>query len=137
MFSQTVEDALRAILYIAAQRGRAVRVSQIAEQVNASPTYLAKILSQLASDGILASTRGPSGGFRLRIAPESLSLTRVAAVFDGRAASPRRCLLGHGVCGQVPGCSAHERWAPVARSIDHFFAGTTVSDLLRPTPPLS
>lgn len=137
MFSQTVEDALRAILYVAGQQGRAVRVAQIAKQVRASRTYLAKILSQLAAEGILESTRGPNGGFRLAAAPDSLSLTRVVSVFDRPASPPRRCLLGHGICGEVPGCTAHERWAPVARTIDNFFAGTTVSDLLRVSPTLS
>lgn len=137
MFSQTVEDALRAILYIAGQDGRPVRVAQIARQVRASPTYLAKVLSQLVAAGILESMRGPLGGFRLRVSTDALSLTAVAAVFDGPAAQPRRCLLGHGVCGKVPGCTAHERWAPVAKTIDGFFADTTVSDLLHSSQPLS
>lgn len=137
MFSQTVEDALRAILYISSHAGRPVRVPQIAKQVRASPTYLAKVLSQLVAAGILESTRGPLGGFRLRVSPDALSLARVVAVFDGPAAPPRRCLLGHGVCGQVTGCTAHERWAPVAKTIDAFFADTTVSDLLRSPQPLS
>jgi len=137
VFSQTVEDAIRALLYIAGQRGKPVRVAQVARQVRASRTYLAKILSQLAAAEILDSTRGPNGGFRLLAAPDTLSLTRVAAVFDCPPSRRRRCLLGLGVCGSVPDCSAHEGWAPVATTIDGFFAGTTVSDLLRSTPTLS
>jgi Rrf2 family iron-sulfur cluster assembly transcriptional regulator len=136
VFSQSVEDALRAILYIAGHAGRPVRVARIATQVRASPTYLAKVLSQLVAAGILESIRGPRGGFRLGASPDAVSLARVAAVF-GPDAQPRRCLLGHGVCGKVPGCAAHERWAPVAKSIDGFFADTTVSDLLRSSQPLS
>jgi Rrf2 family protein len=135
VFSQTVEDALRATLYVASQQGKVVRVAQIARQVRASRAYLAKILSQLAAAGVLESTRGPHGGFRLAASPETLTLAGIAGVFDSDA--PRRCLLGLGVCGRVTRCAVHERWTPVSRTVDAFLVNTTVSDLLLPNSTLA
>jgi len=40
-----------------------------------------------------------------------------------------RCLLGHGVCGETPSCVVHKRWAPIATSMNGFFADTTLADL--------
>lgn len=128
MLSHTAEHALRAVLYIATSEDRRARVSSIAVAVQAPRSYLAKILSQLAAAGILESTRGPGGGFRLAMEPEELALSRISAVFN--TGEPRRCLLGRGICGAVPDCPVHGRWAPVAGVIDAFFAHTTVSDLL-------
>ena len=135
MLSQSVEDALRAVLYLASRAERYVPVSEIAEAVHASRSYLAKVLGQLAASGMLTSSRGTAGGFRLAVSPDTLTLAGIASALDG--AERRKCLLGHGICGEVPGCPAHQRWAPVADAMDGFFADTTVSDLLRSDRSLS
>lgn len=128
MLSQTVEDALRATIYIARNASNPARVNDVAEVIHASPTYLAKILSQLARAGILESTRGKGGGFRLGVAPNDVRMCDVVAVFE--APEQRRCLLGHGLCGEDPSCTVHTRWSPIAKSMDCFLAGTTLADLL-------
>jgi len=127
--SQTAAYAVRAVLYIAAQpRQRSVRVAEIAAALELPPNYLSKTLHQLARAGMLASARGPSGGFRLSVPTEELTLQRVAATFA--AQERQRCLLGRGACGREPGCAVHARWAPVAAQLRDFFGTTTVADLL-------
>jgi len=128
MLSQTVEYALRATLYIARYPDRSVRVQDVATAVQAPRNYLAKILGALARAGILSSIRGPAGGFRLALDPDRVALSDVVALFDRTA--QRRCLLGHGLGGENPSCTAHARWAPIARSMDGFFDTTTLADLL-------
>ena len=128
MFSQTVEYALRAFLYIARQSPKTVRLRDVAFEVDAPPRYLAKLLAELARAGYLLSTRGPNGGYRLAPREMPASLADITAVFD--SVTQRRCLLGHGVCGSNPDCAVHERWAPIARAMNHFLDGTTVSDLV-------
>lgn len=134
LLSQTSEYALRAVLHIAAQ-GRPMRVGDIADAVGVPRNYLSKTLHQLARAGVLASARGPTGGFRLAVAPGDLTLQIVIAPFAGQ--NGRRCLLGRGVCGEVPECAAHTRWAPVASTMRDFFTSTTVADLLASLPPNS
>lgn len=132
MLSQTVEYALRASVYIAQQRPRSVRGPEVAAAVNAPRNYLGKILGTLARAGYLESSRGPAGGFRLAKGSEMHPLSVVVSVFE--AAEPRRCLLGHGECGRSPSCPAHQRWQPIARATDEFFARTTLADLLVSPP---
>ena len=134
MLSQTVEYALRASLYIARRHPQPMRVSDIAAAVDAPRGYLAKILGDLARAGVLESSRGPAGGFRLKDPPDQLALSDVVSAIDGREA--RRCLLGHGKCGENPTCTAHTRWAPIANDMDAFFGKTTLADLLH-TPRLT
>lgn len=133
---QTAEYALRAMLHIAARHPAPVRVVDLVDVVKAPANYLSKTLHQLARAGLLLSTRGPLGGFRLAEAPDTVTLDRVIAVFAG--STEQRCLLGHGRCGQNPGCTIHERWKPVAAGMQEFFTTTTVADLIdrddRPAP---
>jgi Rrf2 family protein len=128
VLSQTTEHALRATLYIARQQPRAVRLPEVARAVHAPPKYLAKILGLLARAGFLESMRGPAGGFRIVPDRSNASLAQIVAVFD--VTEPRRCLLGHGTCGQSPKCTVHDKWAPIARSTAEFFGSTTIAELL-------
>lgn len=130
---QTTEYALRALLHIAARHPEPVRVVELAGVVKAPANYLSKTLHQLARAGLLQSTRGPLGGFRLTQDPTEVTLEEVIAVFT--PTSGRRCLLGHGACGQNPACTVHERWAPVSARMRQFFATTTVADLVEPDGP--
>ena len=134
MQSQTVEYALRAILHIARRGSDSVRVPEIATAIGAPQKYLAKILGHLARAGVLESTRGRAGGFRLAMAADQVSLSAVVAVFERM--TPRRCLLGHGGCGSNPSCTAHQRWSPIASAMDGFFTNTTLADLLPSGAPL-
>jgi Rrf2 family protein len=127
LLPHTAEYAMRAVLHIAAH-DRPVRVSEIASELDVPQNYLSKTLHQLARDGVLSSARGPAGGFRLAIAPERLTLQRIISRFA--TAGERRCLLGHGICGRMPACPVHARWAPVAEQMRDFYGTTTVADLI-------
>jgi Rrf2 family protein len=133
MLSQTVEYALRASLYIARHHPEPARVNDIADAIAAPRTYLAKILSDLARAGLLDSTRGPAGGFRLARDPDALTLAAIVAPLNGH--EERRCLLGTGKCGENPSCTAHARWSPIAGEVDAFFGKTTLADLLHSPLP--
>jgi Rrf2 family protein len=127
LLPQTAEYAIRAVLHIAAQ-GRAVRVNEIAGAIDVPRNYLSKTLHQLARDGVLASTRGPLGGFQLAVPANELTLERIVALFSAPAGG--RCLLRPARCGEHPVCAVHDRWAPVASTLRDFFGATTVADLL-------
>ncbi|HEX7122826.1 MAG TPA: Rrf2 family transcriptional regulator, partial [Gemmatimonadaceae bacterium] len=117
LLPQTAEYALRAVLHIAAHRNeRPLRVNEIATALAVPRNYLAKTLHRLTQEGVLLSSRGPSGGFRLAVAPQELTLARVVAPFV--AAGRNQCLLGDGPCGDTMSCRVHERWKPVARHMD-------------------
>lgn len=126
----TAEYALRAALQLATVYPAALPVGELAERVDAPANYLAKTLHQLARAGILGSARGPSGGFHLARPPERLTIGEIAAVFS--STGPRRCLLGHGICGEQPACSVHAAWKHHAVGIDQFFAETTLAALVPP-----
>lgn len=65
--TQWTDYALRVLMYCAASEGRAlpVTISEIAERHAISRSHLTKIVQQLASDGLLQTTRGRGGGLRL------------------------------------------------------------------------
>lgn len=129
MLSQTAEYALRAVLHIAEHGAeRPVAVGEIAQALDVPRNYLSKTLHQLARAGVVTSTFGPGGGFRLGIPADHLTLDTVIAPFD--TAAERHCLLGRARCRDSEPCAAHGRWKAISDQIQQFFATTTVADLL-------
>ena len=130
MLSSTSDYALRAILVLAqATDGRPLRADQIARATASPANYLAKTLNALAKAGLVASTRGPYGGFVLAIPAAELSLARIIECFD----EPRpqtRCLLGTAPCDVRRPCAAHMRWTAIKDARRAALADTTVADLL-------
>ena len=133
MLSGTAEYALRAVLYLAGQKGpEPVRVNEIAEALAAPKNYLSKILHQLAQAGVLRSSRGKQGGFMLATPPGRLTLLRIVHEFD-QIPAKRDCLLGRSRCSDRTACAAHWRWKELSERIAEFFRETTVADLLAGT----
>lgn len=131
MLSQTAEYALRAVLFLAGHEedGRPVPVDRISEALDLPRNYLSKILHALAKRDVLASTRGPHGGFALATPAEELPLITVIEPFDP-IEERRQCLLGRSRCSDRAPCPAHARWKEVAEGVASFFRETTVADLL-------
>lgn len=132
MLSHTAEYALRAVLYIAQQDTAAglVRNDSIAEALDVPRNYLSKILHTLTRSGLLVSSRGPTGGFRLGRDPDAIPLMQVVQPFDPMD-GPRTCLLGRPRCSDRNPCPAHNRWKGISEQVTGFFRNTTLGDLLR------
>ncbi len=82
--TRQADYAVRAVLYLA-QLGpeRRAATSQIAQEQQIPPSFLAKIVSQLSVVGLLQTSRGARGGVSLARTPEEISLLEVVEAIDG------------------------------------------------------
>ncbi|MBC8351029.1 MAG: Rrf2 family transcriptional regulator [Planctomycetes bacterium] len=88
--SAKIEYACIAVLELAARydRGKPVRIRDIAETNGIPSRFLVQILLQLKSAGIVGSTRGASGGYQLVKPPGEITLAEVMSVSDGQSSKP-------------------------------------------------
>ena len=85
-YSQATNYALHTMLYmVALPLGKTVGVQQLAELQRLSPTYLSKILTRLVKAGMIESTPGINGGYRLRRNKADLSFLEVIHAIEGTA----------------------------------------------------
>jgi Rrf2 family protein len=89
--SAKAEYACLAVLALARQRPDAppLRIREISEAFGIPERYLVQILLQLKSAGLVASTRGASGGYRLARDAASIALSEVLAAIDGPEVAAR------------------------------------------------
>lgn len=135
MFSSKARYGLRAMAVLARRFADEVYVSVddivVAEPI--PPKYLESILTELRKEGLLLSRRGPTGGFRLARAPETISLAAVVRTLDGAFAPTTCARLRNPVCCE--GCTDMENCAirPFARRVRDEMAkvleGQTIQDL--------
>jgi Rrf2 family protein len=95
-----VEYACLAVIALARQGtgDSPVRARLIAEGYGIPENYLLQILLQLKAAGLVVSTRGSSGGYRLARPAATISLGEVLAAIEGPPEPPRD---DHGPASQV------------------------------------
>lgn len=104
-----------------------VRIGDIAEAHGIPSRFLVQILLQLKGAGIVTSTRGASGGYRLARDPADLSLEEVMAVIDGRCGT-----MSTNASKETPVSSALLRvWNEVAESERQQLADINFNDLAK------
>ncbi|WP_346041907.1 Rrf2 family transcriptional regulator [Actinomadura chokoriensis] len=82
--SEGVEWAIHSCLNLTwLEPGEAVTAARLAAYYELPAAYLNKQLQALARAGILTSTPGPRGGFRLARTPEDISLLDVVTAIEG------------------------------------------------------
>lgn len=128
MITQTAEYALRAMVYLASQ-GPVLRTTlQIARVTQVPAGYLSKVLQQLARAGLVDSSRGVHGGFRLYRPADQISVLEVVNAVEPIRRFPT-CPLGlpwHGV--QL--CPLHRRLDEAGAAVERALGTTTLADLL-------
>lgn len=82
--TRQADYAIRAMLYLARQvDGVRSATSQIADEQQIPPSFLAKIISQLSISGLIHTSRGAKGGVILAKTPAEISLLDVVEAIDG------------------------------------------------------
>lgn len=82
MFSQTVEYALRAMVFLAKGDHHTTPAQVIAGQIHVPERYMSKVMRALVVAGLVESRRGPGGGFTLTRAPRDISMLAVVEAVD-------------------------------------------------------
>lgn len=121
--------AVTAMLDLAlhAQEGP-VSLADISERQGISLSYLEQLFAKLRRNGLVASVRGPGGGYRLA---RELAEIQVVQVIDAvnESVDATRC-QGLGDCHSGDTCLTHHLWCDLSRQIHEFLSGISLADLV-------
>lgn len=128
MFSQTVEYALRAVVYLAQEAGAPCATEAIARATRVPPAYLSKVLQGLVQAGIVRSQRGVGGGMSLAKRADELTILEVVNAVDPirRIQTCPLELAAHG----VRLCPLHRRVDNALALVENAFRKTTLAEVL-------
>lgn len=76
-FGKATDYALLALMYLVEQEEQVASARQIAQALSLPAPLLGKILKSLHQNGLLQSTRGSKGGYRIAVDLRDISLDRL------------------------------------------------------------
>lgn len=111
--TRQADYAVRSMVHLAElpMNGR-VSTASISEAENIPLPFLTKVISRLATAGLVTTSRGMGGGVSLARLPEEVTLLQVVEAVDGPIVL-NHCLLRSGTCDREPHCAAHDVWAEI------------------------
>ncbi len=129
ILTRTTQYAIQTMVYMAMQpAGTPVLVRTMASQLGVPAPYLAKIMQQLGRAGMVSSTRGRLGGFRLQPDAEHTALMQILTLVEGPGVATT-CVLGLKTCDERTACPMHTQWAPIKARVLSLLEGRTVGQL--------
>lgn len=96
--------ALRVLIYLAVNTGKATRVSDVADSYGISRNHLLKVTLRLGRLGYLTTLRGRSGGIALARRPEEINLGQVVRKIEDEFTLVECMRFDHGECVISPTC---------------------------------
>lgn len=128
--TRQADYAVRAVLYLArlGQNERAA-TSQVAQEQNIPPSFLAKIISQLSIAGLLHTSRGARGGVTLAREPGDISLFEVIEAIDGPILL-NECVGETGTCSFDENCPLKPVWCEAQNELVTRLRATNFAMLL-------
>ncbi len=132
LFGKSAKLAIGSVLVLLSrQAGELTTAHEIADELHDSPTYVAKILQELARRGLLGSRRGASGGFYLKKHPVDITLWDIVSPFEGELDDGHCMIDGGKVCEEGNVCGLHPYWARISREVIRMLKQTTMLQLWR------
>ena len=100
----------------------------LAQSVEIPANYLSKVLLTLRNAGLVDTTRGSGGGYRLRRPANDIHLIDVVELFEEISRTKPPCFLGRTrSCSETKPCTAHSSWKTLQAAYLGFLVSTPLS----------
>lgn len=110
-------------------QGRPVTLNEIAAAQHLSVAYLEQLFGRLRRAGLVASARGPGGGYRLARPAAGITVAAVVEAAD-EPIIVTRCEDGGPGCLAGERCLTHDLWAELGDQIRLFLSAVTLADVV-------
>jgi FeS assembly SUF system regulator len=107
--------------------------TEVAARIGLAIPTVSKILKTLARNGLVTSSRGVHGGYRLRGAPADISIAQIIDAMDGPIGMTE-CSTMPGICTQEAGCTVRANWRSINHIVLDALSRVTLEQMTKPVP---
>jgi len=126
--SKTAEYAFRVMSHVATDEDKLFRSDDLSKDLDIPLRYLRRILSNLASKGLLTSFQGKYGGFKLGKAKKDINLLNILDAVEEKK-THHECFFGFEKCPIEHKCSMHDQWVKIQTDIYEVMESTCLIKL--------
>ncbi len=118
------------LAHLAAHEQTVCSAAEVADAPGVALPTVSKLLKSLARAGLVNSTRGANGGYRLARSPNDISAADVIDALEGPV-SITECSSGDSLCEHEDVCSVGGAWQRINVAIRRALDEVSLNDLLR------
>ena len=117
------------MIYLArAGRAEPVPLNEIAHREDMPIAFLERVLARLREGGLVASTRGACGGYRLSRPADAISVADIVTAIEGPL-SLVGCLPDEGGCARAGSCASQRVWRRLDAAISRALGDISLDEL--------
>lgn len=105
-----------------------ITLADISDRQGISLSYLEQLFSRLRKQGLVSSTRGPGGGYRLSREAGEITVLDVISAVDEKVDST--ACEGKGNCRNDEKCLSHELWQSLSDQIKIYLSNISLGQLV-------
>ncbi len=105
-----------------------ITLADISKRQGISLSYLEQLFAKLRKRGLVNSTRGPGGGYRLSRPPSEIPVLDVITAVDEKVDAT--ACDGEGNCQDHARCLTHELWMDLSRQIYGYLENINLGKLM-------
>jgi FeS assembly SUF system regulator len=117
--------------HLAVAPDRQENAASVAAATRLPLATVAKLLKALAHAGVVAATRGATGGYRLARPASAISVAEVIAAIDGDIGLTQ-CSVHVDECAHTNYCPTRPHWAAINRAVGEALAAVTLDEMISP-----
>ena len=104
-----------------------ISLAAISQRQDISLSYLEQLFAKLRKNDLVASVRGPGGGYRLSRADEQINVADIISAVN-ESTDSTSC-QGKGDCLNGEPCLTHQLWDDLSKQIHAFLSGISLATL--------
>ncbi len=109
------------------------RAADLADEIDSSANYVARLVAPLTHAGWVRSVPGPTGGHELVADLDDISVLDLITAVEG-GPDDGRCVMANQPCPAPSPCALHDAWVPARDALTARLAATPLSSLPAPLP---
>ncbi|MEI8033211.1 MAG: Rrf2 family transcriptional regulator [Chlorobiaceae bacterium] len=130
VLTKNTDYAIRALLALAANRGSYQSAKSIATDQGMPYQFLRRLLQELLKRNLIVSKGGVQGGFMLERDPDSITVTELIEIFQGKV-QVSECMFRKQICGNRARCVLRHEIMRIEQVVQSEFEKVTIGKLLR------
>jgi FeS assembly SUF system regulator len=114
-----------------ARDGGILSAQRLAERIHVETPTISKVLKQLAKRGLVTSSRGANGGYRVAKDAGAINVAEIIAAIEGPIAMTE-CSVEQGLCSVEHSCTMRSNWQRISLAVARALRDVSLAEMSMP-----